>query len=142
VGKRNYRGYRSRRGNITAAIWLIGLGILALTDQWWPGILILIGLSMVVNAVMPAGERPPRPGADETKDHSYLEEPFPDADEPPPPPPPEPPLQVKVPDKKPAFSGDLPSHCPMCGAPVEASKVKRDPSGAPICAYCEASLNL
>jgi hypothetical protein len=137
------RYYRGRRGNIIAAIWLIGLGLLALTDQWWPGILILVGLSMVVNAVIPAAERPPRrpgpprpsrPPAGREDDYSYLEEPFPDEGEPP--------LQVKVPDPKPAQKGVLPSNCPMCGAPVDAAKITHSPSGAPLCAYCEADLTI
>ena len=134
--------YQGTRGNITAAIWLIGLGILALTDQWWPGILILVGLSMVINAVLPATEeasRPARPYVNE-EDHSYLEEPFVEENDPLPPVA-EPPLQVRVADPEPPFIGALPSSCPMCGAPVDSRKVKRAPSGAPLCGYCDANLN-
>jgi len=40
------------RKNIIAAIWLIGLGILFMVDYIWPGILILIGLTMIVRATM------------------------------------------------------------------------------------------
>ena len=135
--------FKGRRGNITAAIWLIGLGILALTDQWWPGILILVGLSMVVNAVIPAVDgtpRPSRPISDE-EDHSYLEEPLVEADGPLPPVD-QPPLQVQIADPEPSFSGNLPSNCPMCGAPVDAHKVKSDFSGASLCSYCGANLNI
>lgn len=32
-------------GKLSGAVWLIGLGILFLTKAWWPGILLLIGLS-------------------------------------------------------------------------------------------------
>ena len=134
--------YQGTRGNITAAIWLIGLGILALTDQWWPGILILVGLSMVINAVLPATEeasRLLRSPVDED-DHSYLEEPFAEDDDPLPPVS-KPPLQVRVDDPEQSFTGALPPSCPMCGAPVDARKVKRDSSGAPLCGYCDANLN-
>ena len=30
---------------IQAAIWLLGIAILALLDWWWPGILVLVGIS-------------------------------------------------------------------------------------------------
>jgi hypothetical protein len=40
------------RKNIIAAIWLIGLGILFMVHYIWPGILILIGLTMIVRATM------------------------------------------------------------------------------------------
>ncbi len=35
-------------GSAQAGIWLIGIGILALTDFWWPGIMFLIGFSMLI----------------------------------------------------------------------------------------------
>ena len=40
------------RKNVIAAVWLIGLGILFVVDYIWPGILILIGITMIVNATM------------------------------------------------------------------------------------------
>jgi hypothetical protein len=40
---------------IQGAVWLIGLAILFATDQFWPGILILVGLSIVAGALV----RPP-----------------------------------------------------------------------------------
>ncbi len=40
------------RKNVIAAVWLIGLGILFMVDYIWPGILILIGITMIVNATM------------------------------------------------------------------------------------------
>ncbi len=33
---------------ITAGTWLIGFGILFATRSWWPGIMILIGITMIV----------------------------------------------------------------------------------------------
>jgi len=54
------------RKNIIAAIWLIGLGILFMVNYVWPGILILIGLTMIVRATMPdeANVIPPGTPAD------------------------------------------------------------------------------
>ncbi|HAL15779.1 MAG TPA: hypothetical protein DCP32_03195 [Anaerolineaceae bacterium] len=40
------------RNNVIAAVWLIGLGILFLIGYIWPGILILIGITMIVNTTM------------------------------------------------------------------------------------------
>lgn len=37
------------------AVWLVGIGVIALFNIWWPGILILIGISMLVGMV----EKPP-----------------------------------------------------------------------------------
>lgn len=34
------------RNGITAGLLLIGLGILMLTDWWWPGIMVVLGLSV------------------------------------------------------------------------------------------------
>ncbi|MAT40895.1 MAG: hypothetical protein CL609_01040 [Anaerolineaceae bacterium] len=40
-----------KRG-ISSGIFLIGLGILAFTNQWWPGILFVIGLASSAELVM------------------------------------------------------------------------------------------
>jgi hypothetical protein len=42
--------------NLRSAIWLIGLGVLFLFNLFWPGILILIGLSIIIEAVLPPAE--------------------------------------------------------------------------------------
>lgn len=36
---------RKQASSISGGIFLIGLGVLFLTDWWWPGILLVIGLS-------------------------------------------------------------------------------------------------
>jgi hypothetical protein len=36
---------RKRASSISGGIFLIGLGVLFLTGWWWPGILVVIGLS-------------------------------------------------------------------------------------------------
>ena len=38
--------------SIHAAVWLIGLAILFYTGNWWPGILVLIAISGVVEALI------------------------------------------------------------------------------------------
>lgn len=39
---------------VQAAIWLIGIAVLAITGWWWPGILILVALSGLTQAVIAA----------------------------------------------------------------------------------------
>lgn len=51
------------RKNVQAAIWLIGLGILFWVGYIWPGILILIGLSMLVSVYMKEETPPVQPPA-------------------------------------------------------------------------------
>ncbi len=107
-----------------AAIWMIGLGVLFLWGHWWPGILVLIGLSMIVGAF----SRPPAPRPfDEPFDENRR--PYP----PPPPPAPAPPTDYHRVDL-------LPATCPRCGAPVRAYEVKWSGSQAASCAYCGSKL--
>lgn len=34
-------------GNLQSAIWLVGIGILFITGDWWPGILFVIAASIL-----------------------------------------------------------------------------------------------
>jgi len=38
-------------GGITGGIWLIGIAVLAVTGWWWPGIMVLIGISVLVGGL-------------------------------------------------------------------------------------------
>ncbi|WP_119067854.1 hypothetical protein [Aggregatilinea lenta] len=45
------------RGELTwwhldGVVWLLGLFVIALTGFWWPGILLLVGVSMLLKAVI------------------------------------------------------------------------------------------
>lgn len=130
--------------NIQAAIWLIGLGILWLTGQWWPGILILIGLSMVAKSFIRSAE-PEAPAAPEptldpapapvSEARSEPEDRF--AAEP------IPPEAAPAPAPQPAVMGDtrrLPNRCPMCGAPVQPADVVWRSVNDPACSFCSANL--
>jgi hypothetical protein len=53
VTKQEMRGwsmpcYSQRASALTAGIWLIGLGLMIATEAWWPGILLPIGLTVVI----------------------------------------------------------------------------------------------
>lgn len=132
--------------NVQTAVWLIGLGVLFLLDAFWPGILILIGLSMLVQSFMPEEEEPPAPEFDqETKPEGAVKpEETPTVEEPPSAdtgtpdliPPPLDPLQ--------GFASGLPKECPVCGGPVaeNAEAVKSAGEGVVLCPFCDARIKL
>lgn len=37
---------------ISAAVWLVGLGILFTTASWWPGIMFLVGVGSIVQGLV------------------------------------------------------------------------------------------
>jgi len=106
------------RKNTLAAIWLIGLGILFLIGDIWPGILILIGISLIVSAYFkeeqPA-ETPPAAKASSEQVNDVAEksvepstgEPLPD---------------VLAPEAERLYlTSQLPEKCPACDAPLKAN---------------------
>ena len=44
-------GFSVEWGGIMGGIWLIGIAVLAVTSWWWPGIMVLLGLSAILGAV-------------------------------------------------------------------------------------------
>jgi len=40
--------YHSQANAITGGVWLIGLGVLFATHFWWPGILLLVAITSIV----------------------------------------------------------------------------------------------
>ena len=121
--------------NIHGAVWLIGLAILAWRDWWWPGILVLIALSGVVEALI----MQLAPG-------SYVEEDK--GEETPMSPAPSPPVSspVSPPAKSPAPVAEerhpelLPSTCPKCGGPIRSQEAKWTGPRSADCPYCGAKL--
>jgi hypothetical protein len=138
-----------RRSNINAAVWLIGLGILWLTDLWWPGILILVGISMLVQVMVGQGEREEigTPVTAPVSPSEPVQEP---ADHPEP----EDELWADEEDtaETPAFLHPveeknetlLPAKCPTCGGPVAENAHKVTWMGARTakCPFCDTVLNL
>jgi hypothetical protein len=117
--------------NLHGAVWLIGLAILAWKGWWWPGILILIAISSVVEALI--GQYVP--GAVEK-----IEQP------PIPPVPPIPPIPpVTSPATRAASTSErhpelLPTTCPNCGGPTRGHVVKWTGPQSADCPYCGANL--
>lgn len=133
------RRYLGSRGDVHSGIWLIGLAILFFTGFWWPGILILAGISMVVESVLADRARPE----------------FPPVEQPSAPPAAAPVTPAPTPSPAPAASpvvftpaarfhpvGALPATCPNCGGPVRAHEVQWTGSRSAVCAYCGSNLPL
>ncbi len=106
---------------IHGAIWLIGIAILAWQDWWWPGILVLVALSSILEAILM--QKVPQAFEVETEPEAGAAE--------------QPSASVASPADTPARPLDrLPGECPKCGAPVRPQAVLWDQAGVPICPYC------
>jgi hypothetical protein len=124
-GMRPYRPWRSFRN----AFWLIGLAILFFWGHWWPGILILVGLSILLEGFFRGtaqswGPNPPPPPVD-------------------PNPMPMSPASTPIPaaPAEPFHRTDLlPGTCPHCGAPVRPAEVKWTGNQSAACGYCGTNL--
>jgi hypothetical protein len=150
-------------GRINAGIWLIGLGVLWLTNTWWPGILILIGVSLLVQSIIPRQARRVVATADAPASTSAIqptEEPVereteevPEKEE-------EPETPADVEDATPSFMKEeipskaevpaanrnswLPETCPACGGPVasNADKVTWPGETMAKCPFCGVYLKV
>ncbi len=122
------------RPDIHAGVWLIGLAVLFLTGLWWPGILVLVGISMVLQWVF-SQESPKAFEPERT--------PAPRPPVPPATPAPAPVSPIVVTQATPVRPvGALPSACPRCGGPVRAYEVKWTGPRSALCAYCGSVLPL
>jgi hypothetical protein len=98
---------------IQTAVWLIGLAILAWQDWWWPGILVLLAISGLVQAGIQMYI------SNRGKTQQEVSE-------------------VKNLAKERAEW--LPSICPNCGAPLSVSTVHWTGAATADCPYCKANL--
>ena len=138
----NKKWSRQSLKNVQSAVWLIGLGILFLLDSFWPGILILVGISIILNSMMPEEEVdviPPLDGEVKTpvEEVVEVEEPVDEGT-----PDPIPPLMDEEPMQ--VFAADLPKECPACGGPVaeNVEAVRSVGEGAVLCPFCDARIEL
>ncbi len=138
-GKKMSKHKRSRlnqrRRAVRTGIWLIGIGVLALTDWWWPGILFLIGLSILVSAWIPAAA----PAGGQTSSPVIPVEavkpvmPAPQS---------EPAKAVAGEPAEPELpeGGWLPDTCPYCGGPIDRQKVEWVDRRRASCPYCGSGI--
>jgi hypothetical protein len=116
--------------SIHGAIWLIGLAILAWKDWWWPGILVLIAISSIVESLI----RQYAPNAVEKTEHPPV-----------PPVPPVPPMPVASSVSRAASPSEhrpelLPTTCPNCGGPTRGHEVKWTGPQSADCPFCGVNL--
>lgn len=109
--------------------WLLLLAFFFMGGRWWPGILVLIGLSMLFGALF-RDELPQRP-----QDLPPVQMPVR------PPAPAAPIVTVAAVSAEPIHSADLlPATCPHCGGPVRSHEVKWTGNQSAACAYCGSAL--
>lgn len=113
--------------NIHGAVWLIGLAILAWQGWWWPGILVLVAISSILEAVIMKAV----PDAVETVTKEEDEfagiqgSAFPSS------------------QNAPAASHRadlLPTNCPKCGGPTRGHEVRWTGERSADCPFCGANL--
>jgi len=104
-----------RRGQIHAVLWLVGLAVLAITDNWWPGILILVAISILLESAVKRGDQ----------NDGDVEEPKTVIDESLRLTPASPPrVETVAPPVGTHRAEWLPLNCPKCGAPTRAADVR------------------
>ncbi len=140
MGKNKHNKEKELTGpwrNIHGAVWLIGLAILAWKGWWFPGILVLVAISMVLEAVLmavvPGAYQNEESEADEDEDREKVVSRSA-------------PAPAAAPAAAPAVDGHpydrLPITCPKCGGPVRGNEVKWTGPNSADCPFCGANLPL
>ena len=109
--------------SIHGAVWLIGLAILFWKGWWWPGILVLVAISAIVEAVIKLAV----PEAVAPAEEPEISPPLPSVE------------SVDVAELQ-HRAELLPAECPKCGAPARGSEVKWTGPQSADCPYCGANL--
>jgi hypothetical protein len=112
---------------IHGAIWLIGIAILAWQNWWWPGILVLVALSFILEAILM--QKVPQAFEVESDPEAGAAEKTPSS----------PASPVAAPA---TLLQRLPGECPKCGAPLRPQAVQWDQLRAAHCPYCGSLLPL
>ena len=133
--KRKIRSRRviRRRGQVHAAVWLIGLAVLAITGRWWPGILILVVISVLLETAV---KRKDQSDGNEEVSETVKEE-KPEVS-----PSPLPRMESDTPQPEVHKAEWLPLNCPKCGAPTRAADVRWTGDSSAACPYCGSNLTI
>jgi hypothetical protein len=111
------------------ALWLVGLAILAWTDAWWPGILILVALSALLEAVLqryaPQAFEEPVPGTAAPRAIPVA---------------PQAPVESAPPSGPFHPEEWLPTNCPKCGGPTRGNEVIWTGPTSADCPFCGTNL--
>ena len=112
--------------SVHLAVWLIGLAIIAWRNWWWPGILVLIAISLIFEVII----KRYAPQAYEPVEQPAASSPAPA--------PLTPPTQLRFQSDHPVEL--LPGECPKCGGPIRGHEVKWTGLRSADCPYCGANL--
>ncbi len=112
--------------NVHGAVWLIGLALLALNNWWWPGILVLVAISMLLEGVIMLIA----PDAVERQETSPSADVLEDT----------PPAPVSAAPSTDHRLELLPTTCPGCGGPIRGHEVTWTGAQSADCPYCGANL--
>ena len=121
---------RHGRAPFGGAIWMIGLAVLFVSGHWWPGILVLVGISIVFSTLwkesQPQDDSTPAPLPDYYPTQSAA------------------PVVIPSPSPAPVSLAPradlLPGNCPRCGAPVRTNEIKWNGTHSANCSYCGSTL--
>lgn len=131
---KKHKQLKSPWNNLQSAIWLIGIAILFLTGDWWPGILFVIAISILAETALQLAV----PSAFEEETPPPVAEPAPAE------PLPQTVLPAAAPEPQPAIPNYrtdlLPASCPSCGARVRTNEVRWISERTADCAYCGSPL--
>jgi hypothetical protein len=115
--------------NIHGAVWLIGLAFIAWKGWWWPGILVLVAISMILEAVImkiaPDAVETEIKGDEPSNANLAAQTPSSQI----------PPAQVHRSDL-------LPTNCQKCGGPTRGHEVHWTGEQSADCPFCGANLPL
>ena len=114
-----------------AGLWLIGLAILAWSDAWWPGILVLVALSLLLEGIL---ARFAPQAFEEALPESIAPQQAPMA--------PQPPAATMPAPSLPHPEEWLPVSCPKCGGPIRGSEVRWTGPTSADCPFCGTNLPL
>jgi hypothetical protein len=113
--------------SIHAAVWLLGLAIIAWQGWWWPGILVLVAISVLFEAFVKSVS----PESVKTVARDVKETIF----EPPTP------MSGGEPSDNPVHHMELlPGNCPKCGAPTRGHEIHWTGPRSADCPFCGSNL--
>lgn len=113
--------------SIQAVIWMLGLAVIAWQGWWWPGILVLVAISILYEALI----KFIAPDAFVTVSKGEEKDPF---DQPTP-------FSTSEPVSTPVHRTDLlPTNCPRCGGPTRGHEVHWTGPQSADCPFCGTNL--
>lgn len=121
-GDRDERNLPGLYGAVQAGIWLVGLAILAWQGWWFPGILVLVAISGITQAVLQKWAAKDEEKAQAAKAAEQE--------------------KAQMARTAQQAAAAVPANCPTCGAAISASAVTWTGPATARCPYCKAAIPL